>query len=77
MEFKGTKDLSYFKTNAEEDYMYTPISVLRYISELEKQESTEMLEALKYFVNRVEEGSIRSYTTYNKYKKLIEKIENQ
>jgi len=30
------KDLYYYKINAEEDYLITPISVLRYISELEK-----------------------------------------
>jgi hypothetical protein len=30
------KDLDYFKQNAEEDYMTTPISVLRYINELEQ-----------------------------------------
>jgi hypothetical protein len=30
------KDLDYWKANAEEDYMQVPISVLRYISELEK-----------------------------------------
>ena len=29
------KDLNYWRTNAEEDYITTPISVLRYISELE------------------------------------------
>lgn len=29
------KDLAYWKANAEEDYMKVPISVLRYISELE------------------------------------------
>lgn len=29
------KDLVYFRKNAEEDYLHTPISVLRYISELE------------------------------------------
>jgi len=29
------KDLDYWKANAEEDYMQVPISVLRYISELE------------------------------------------
>lgn len=31
------KDLAYWKANAEEDYMKVPISVLRYISELEKE----------------------------------------
>lgn len=30
------KDLAYWKKNAEEDYMKAPISVLRYITELEK-----------------------------------------
>ena len=29
------KDLSYWKANAEEDYKQVPISVLRYITELE------------------------------------------
>ena len=32
------KDLNYWKNNAEEDYLAVPISVLRYISELEKQQ---------------------------------------
>ena len=32
---KPVKDLAYWKSNAEEDYMTTPISVLRYITELE------------------------------------------
>ena len=36
--FDGTvRDLEYWKNNAEEDYITTPISVLRYISELEKE----------------------------------------
>ncbi len=30
------KDLEYYKNNAEEDYSQVPISVLRYISELEE-----------------------------------------
>jgi len=30
------KDLNYYKLNAEEDYITTPISVLRYIGELER-----------------------------------------
>ncbi len=34
------KDLDYFRKNAEEDYMTTPISVLRYITELEYTKST-------------------------------------
>jgi hypothetical protein len=35
-----TKDLEYWKNNGEEDYLHTPISVLRYISELEKANET-------------------------------------
>ena len=31
----SVKDLTYWKTNAEENYMTTPISVLKYITELE------------------------------------------
>ena len=31
------KDLDYFKRDAEEDYAKTPISVLRYITELEEK----------------------------------------
>lgn len=34
---KEVKDLAYYKTNAEEDYLTVPISVLRYISELEQE----------------------------------------
>lgn len=33
---KENKDLAYWKANAEEDYMQVPISVLRYITELEE-----------------------------------------
>lgn len=31
------KDLKYWEANAEEDYITTPISVLKYISELEQE----------------------------------------
>lgn len=30
------KDLEYYRKNAEEDYLITPISVLRYITEMEQ-----------------------------------------
>ena len=36
------KDLNYWKNNAEEDYLTTPISVLKYISELEKSTPIEL-----------------------------------
>ena len=37
------KDLNYWKKNAEEDYMNIPISVLRYITELEKSVPVEVV----------------------------------
>jgi hypothetical protein len=36
------KDLNYWKNNAEDDYLTTPISVLKYISELEKLTPIEL-----------------------------------
>ena len=37
------KDLNYWKNNCEEDYITTPISVLRYITELEKNNEAKQL----------------------------------
>ena len=37
------KDLNYYKNNCEEDYLHTPISVLRYITELEKEVESKAL----------------------------------
>ena len=37
------KDSKYYKDNAEEDYIKTPISVLRYITELEKVKQNKIL----------------------------------
>ena len=34
----AVKDLAYYKANAEEDYLAVPISVLRYISQLEQEQ---------------------------------------
>ena len=38
------KDINYWKNNCEENYITTPISVLRYISELEKQQERSYTE---------------------------------
>jgi hypothetical protein len=48
------KDISYWKKNCEENYITTPISVLRYISELEKQQEKsyseeDMISFAKFF----------------------------
>jgi hypothetical protein len=42
------KDLAYWKANAEEDYVKTPISVLRYIMELEKERQLAKQAALAF-----------------------------
>ena len=42
------KDLKYYKENAEEDYLTTPISVLRYIGEVER--IFYLLKAVIYFL---------------------------
>jgi hypothetical protein len=46
------------------------ITTLQVIEEREK-----LLDALKYFVRRVEEGSIRSSWTYDMYKQIIKEVE--
>lgn len=57
------KDLEFYKSNAEEDYMNTPISVLRYITELENNTQAKVLEALEREVPKAfERGSVIAYT---------------
>jgi hypothetical protein len=48
---KQEKDLAYWKENAEEDYMKVPISVLRYITELEERMYSEekVLEIIRQY----------------------------
>lgn len=57
------KDLEYWKNNADEDYISTPISVLRYISELEKEVeqdkkmySEEEVKPLLSFIREIKEN---------------------
>ena len=42
------KDLKYYRENAEEDYLTTPISVLRYIGMVEKR--VYLLQAIVFFL---------------------------
>lgn len=58
------KDLNYWKNNCEDDYLHTPISVLRYITKLEEAVNNGVLddvskqsELLKGFANRFNESS--------------------
>jgi hypothetical protein len=45
------KDLAYYKTNEEEDYLQVPISVLRYISQLEQDKNKYSEEDIKSAYN--------------------------
>jgi hypothetical protein len=49
------KDLDYYKSNAEEEYIKTPISVLRYISELESNTQAKVLEAIEPIRKEIQE----------------------
>lgn len=42
------KDLKYYKLNAEEDYLTTPVSVLKYITEIERR--VYLLKAIVFFL---------------------------
>jgi len=63
------KDLAYYKTNAEEDYLQVPISVLRYIGQLEQGYSEE--EVLELLLNcpgpYLTDEEIKEW--FNKFKK--------
>jgi hypothetical protein len=54
------KTLEYYKQNAEEDYKTTPISVLRYISELEEAVAVKSTfkELITQRINQVSFGII-------------------
>jgi hypothetical protein len=51
------KDLDFWKNNAEEDYLKVPLSVLRYISELERQQERmyseeEMISFMQFIISQ-------------------------
>ena len=61
------KDLDYYKSNAEEDYIKTPISVLRYITELENNTQAkvstleEALRECQEVFDQMEENSMCNF----------------
>ena len=72
---ENTKDLNYYKNNCEEDYIKTPISVLRYITELE-QSNKELLEALEEchsFLKRVQAPATPALFLSQSISQLIQK----
>jgi hypothetical protein len=42
-----------------------------------EEEVKPLLDAIKYFIDRVENGTIRSKTTYKMYKELFEQFKNK
>ena len=60
------KDISYWKQNCEENYITTPISVLRYISELEKLVPTSSQTEISD--EEIEKGAIDWYEKERPYK---------
>ena len=66
------KDLNYWKKNCEEDYLHTPISVLRYITKLEGKVNNVVLdgvskqsELLKAFIDFYNYRNTGDKTIYN------------
>ena len=59
------KDLKYYKDNATENYMTTPISVLRYITELEKNNEANQLILSGVSQQRELLNTFRDWTTEN------------
>ena len=42
-----------------------------------KKQLNEAIDLIEYFVKRVEEGSIKSKTTYTKYKNFLNKLKKE
>jgi hypothetical protein len=64
------KDLNYFKNNAQEDYNNTPISVLRYITELENTNDLFISSRIKE-----DKGVINELIDDEYYKAIVRKTE--
>lgn len=79
------KGLNYYKNNAEEDYLGVPISVLRYIDKLEKQQersySEEEVEILLETLSKVlvYQGNeyILPFYFQNEIKQVIEQFKKK
>ncbi len=81
MKQTAVKDLAYYKANAEEDYLQVPISVLRYISQLEQQqgyseEEVELIanEMVNWAIDNVENSKTQSG---KKFDEIMEKFKNK
>ena len=59
MKQTAEKDLAYYKANAEEDYLQVPISVLRYISQLEQAKELEKEQLINFHIETMKIGLIK------------------
>ncbi len=71
-----TKDLSYYKSNAEEDYISTPISVLRYISELENNAQHREKKVVQEALEVLEDWHNSDLTELKEIVRIEKKVEN-
>jgi hypothetical protein len=73
MDNKPDKSLDYWKQNAEEDYMTTPISVMKYITELEKQQAPDKLQQLIEWMEGEKREWLQSSIAYDVLDEAITK----
>jgi hypothetical protein len=76
MKQTAVKDLAYYKANAEEDYLAVPISVLRYISQLEQQQDNKLYseeEVISLLIKR--EYALDLYDMANDYEDTVKWFE--
>jgi hypothetical protein len=70
------KDLNYWKNNAEEDYLAVPISVLRYISELEKQQE-RMFELVEEYNQMLVDPNVHEDHKEKSFKEWFKQFKNK
>ncbi len=66
------KDLEYYRLNCEENYINTPISVLRYIKELEK--SNEKVKSIVSELRDIAWDNTTDNFTYARINDLVEDV---
>tara|TARA_R100001015_G_C4609290_1_gene164574 strand:+ start:1262 stop:1468 length:207 start_codon:yes stop_codon:yes gene_type:complete len=66
------KDLEYYRLNCEENYLHTPISVLRYIKELEK--NNEKVKSVVSELRDIAWDNATDNFTYTRINDLLEDV---
>jgi hypothetical protein len=63
--------------NWSEDYFNEAKEMEKEQQGYSEEEVKPLLDAIEYFINRVENGTIRSKTTYNMYKEILLQFKNK